>query len=102
MEAFLKEWGRDYLVRQRNILLMEGDGGPLAVVTACKGKILQDGIDFYKSPAYQELVNLRSLIPIGISALCRASSNPCSTQNSAMIGLKNPMNPAVARAAARV
>ena len=38
---------------------MEGDGGPLTVVMACKGESLQDGVDFYKSPAYQELVKLR-------------------------------------------
>ena len=60
VDALMEEWGCDYLVRQRNTLLMEGDGGSLTVVTACKGKSLQDGIDFYKSPAYQELVKLRA------------------------------------------
>ena len=30
------------------------------MVTACKGKALQDGIDFFKSPTYQELVKLRA------------------------------------------
>ena len=30
------------------------------MVTACKGKTLQDGIKFYKSPAYQELVKLQA------------------------------------------
>ena len=49
VDAFLKEWGHDYLVRQRNILLMEGDGGPLAVVTARKRKIHQECIDFTKA-----------------------------------------------------
>ena len=40
---------------------MVGDGGPLKVVTACKGKSHQDGIDFFKSHAYQELVKLRAV-----------------------------------------
>ena len=60
VDALMMEWGCDYLFRQPNTLLMEGDGGPLTVVSACKGKSLQDGIDFHKSPAYQELVKLRS------------------------------------------
>ena len=59
VDALIEEWGCEYLVRQRNTLLMEGDGGPLSEVLAFKGKSLQDGIDFYKSPAYQELVKLR-------------------------------------------
>ena len=60
VDALMEEWGCEYLVRQRNTLLMEGDGGPLTVVTAYKGKTLQDGIDFFKSPTYQELVKLRA------------------------------------------
>ena len=38
---------------------MEGDGGPLTVVTACPGTTLQDGISSYKSSADQELIKLR-------------------------------------------
>jgi len=28
VDALMEEWGCEYLVRQRNTLLMEGDGGP--------------------------------------------------------------------------
>ena len=59
VDALLSESGCRYIVRQPATLLMEGDGGPLTVVTACPGKTLQDGISFYKSPAYQELIKLR-------------------------------------------
>ena len=59
VDALLSESGCRYIVRQPATLLMEGEGGPLTVVTACPGKTLQDGISFYKSPAYQELIKLR-------------------------------------------
>ena len=59
VDALLSEAGCRTIVRQPATLLMEGEGGPLTVVMACPGKTLQDGISFYKSPAYQELIKLR-------------------------------------------
>ena len=40
VDVLMAEWGCEYLVRQRNTLLMEGDGGPLTVLSACNGKTL--------------------------------------------------------------
>ena len=60
VDALMKAWGCETIVRERNTLMMEGDGGPLTVVTRCPGATLQDGINFYKSPEYQELVKLRA------------------------------------------
>ena len=39
-DALLRESGCRTIVRQPATLLMEGDGGPLTVVTACPGKTL--------------------------------------------------------------
>ena len=60
VDTLMKSWGCQYIVRERNTLLMEGDGGPMTVVTRCPGTTLQDGINFYRSPEYQELVKLRA------------------------------------------
>ena len=60
VDAIIKKWGCEYVARERNTSLMEGNGGPLSVITKCPGTTLQDGIDFYKSPEYQELVKLRA------------------------------------------
>jgi uncharacterized protein (DUF1330 family) len=60
VDAVIKKWGCEYVARERNTLLMEGNGGPLTVITRCPGATLQDGIDFYQSPEYQELVKLRA------------------------------------------
>ena len=60
VDAVIKKWGCEYVARERNTLFMEGNGGPLTVITRCPGAPLQDGIDFYKSPEYQELVELRA------------------------------------------
>ena len=59
VNALMDTWGCTYIARERNTLLMEGDGGPLTVVMACPGATLQDGIDLYNSPEYQELVKQR-------------------------------------------
>lgn len=59
VDALMEKWGCQYIARERNTLRMEGDGGPLTVITACSGGSLQTGIDFYNSPEYQELVKLR-------------------------------------------
>ena len=56
----VESWGCDYVVRERNTTFMEGEGGPLTVITKCPGATLQDGISFYESPEYQELVKLRA------------------------------------------
>ncbi|QNJ17047.1 conserved hypothetical protein (DUF1330) [Synechococcus sp. A18-40] len=48
----------------------------MTVVAVCKGKTLQDGIDFYKSPAYQELVKLRAPFTDGTFVLCKDGSKP--------------------------
>ena len=60
VDALMRAWGCEYVVRENNTLLMEGDGGPLTVVTRCPGATLKDGINFYNSPEYQELVKLRA------------------------------------------
>lgn len=60
VDELTKAWGCQTIVRERNTLLMEGNGGPLTVITRCPGATLQDGINFYKSPEYQELVKLRA------------------------------------------
>ena len=59
VDALVEQWGCKYIARERNTLLMEGDGGPLTVVMACPGSTLQNGIDLYNSPEYQELVKQR-------------------------------------------
>ena len=59
VDALLEKWGCQSIARERNTLRMEGNGGPLTVITACPGGSLQTGIDFYNSPEYQELVELR-------------------------------------------
>ena len=60
VDALIEKWGCEYVVRDRDTLLMEGDGGPLTVVTRCPNATQQDGINFYKSNEYQELVKLRA------------------------------------------
>ena len=60
VDALIEEWGCEYVVRDRETLLMEGDGGPLTVITRCPNASIQDGIDFYQSDEYQELVKLRA------------------------------------------
>ena len=60
VDALIEKWGCEYVVRDRDTLLMEGDGGPLTVVTRCPNATQQDGINFYESNEYQELVKLRA------------------------------------------
>ena len=60
VDALIEKWGCEYVVRDRDTLLMEGAGGPLTVVTRCPNATQQDGINFYESNAYQELVKLRA------------------------------------------
>ena len=60
VDALIEKWGCEYVVRDRDTLLLEGDGGPLTVITRCPNATEQDGINFYESDEYQELVKLRS------------------------------------------
>ena len=60
VDALIEKWGCEYVVRDRDTLLMEGDGGPLTVVTRCPNATQRDGINFYESNEYQELVKLRA------------------------------------------
>ena len=60
VDALMEKWGCEYVVRERHTLLKEGDGGPLTVITRCPNATLQDGIDFYESDEYQDLVQLRA------------------------------------------
>ena len=59
VDALIEQWGCEYIARERNTLMMEGDGGPLTVVMTCPSSKLQNGIDLYNSQEYQELVEQR-------------------------------------------
>tara|TARA_Y200000002_G_scaffold362197_1_gene349028 strand:+ start:3980 stop:4264 length:285 start_codon:yes stop_codon:yes gene_type:complete len=60
VDALIEKWGCEYVVRDLDTLLMEGDGGPLTVITRCQNASTQDGINFYESDEYQELVKMRA------------------------------------------
>ena len=60
VDALIEKWGCEYIARDLDTLLMEGDGGPLTVITRCPNASTQDGINFYESDEYQELVKMRA------------------------------------------
>ena len=60
VDALIEKWGCEYVVRDLDTLLMAGDGGPLTVITRCPNATQQDGINFFESNEYQELVKLNA------------------------------------------
>ena len=46
VDALIEKWGCDYLVRDRDTLLVERDGGPLTLITRCPNATEPDGINF--------------------------------------------------------
>ena len=60
LKPLLDEAGCKQITRDYDTLFMEGRGGPMTVIVACKGATEESGIAFYESPEYQELVKLRA------------------------------------------
>jgi len=60
LQPLLEKAGCAYVSRDYDTLYMEGKGGPMTVIVGCKGATKDQGVAFFNSPEYQELVELRA------------------------------------------
>ena len=60
LKPLLDEAGCTQITRDYDTLFMEGRGGPMTVIVGCKDATENEGVAFYKSPEYQELIKLRT------------------------------------------
>lgn len=60
LKPLLEKAGCKIITRDYDTLFMEGRGGPMTVIVSCKGGTEQEGVAFYESPEYQELIKLRA------------------------------------------
>ena len=60
LEPLLEKAGCKRITRDYDTLFMEGRGGPMTVIVGCKDATEKEGVAFYKSPEYQELIKLRT------------------------------------------